>query len=149
VTSAGNASPLADGARRIFLVVERREAARRWARTWERAWAAHDVPAIAGLYAPDASFRSHPFRPVEPAQAYVERVFAEEASAEPHFDDPVVDGDQVVVAWRSRVRLRNGQGEDLVGVSLLRFDADGLVRDQRDIWCQKKDDGAIKIVLEP
>jgi len=67
----------------------------------------------------------------------VERVFAEEASAQPQFDEPVVDGDRAVVEWRSRVQLRDGREENLVGVSLLRFDEAGLVDEQRDIWCQE------------
>jgi hypothetical protein len=67
----------------------------------------------------------------------VERVFAEEASAKPQFAEPVVDGDRVVVEWRSRVQLRDGRNENLVGVSLLRFDDTGLVNEQRDIWCQE------------
>jgi hypothetical protein len=67
----------------------------------------------------------------------VERVFAEEASAQPQFGEPVVDGASAVVEWRSRVQLRDGREENLVGVSLLRFDDAGLVSEQRDIWCQE------------
>jgi hypothetical protein len=67
----------------------------------------------------------------------VARVFAEEASAQPQFAEPVVDGDRAVVEWRSRVQLRDGREENLVGVSLLRFDDAGLVNEQRDIWCQE------------
>jgi len=67
----------------------------------------------------------------------VERVFAEEASAQPQFGEPVVDGDRAVVEWRSRVQLRDGREENLVGVSLLRFNNAGLVDEQRDIWCQE------------
>jgi ketosteroid isomerase-like protein len=117
--------------------VETREAADRWARTWEQAWAAHDVAAIAALYRTDASLRSHPFRPQEDARQYVARVFADEESSEPSFAAPVVDGDRVIVEWEAKSRLRNGGVENLVGVSLLRFDPDGLVREQRDIWCGK------------
>ena len=89
------------------------------------------------LYAENAHFQSHPFRPPEPARAYVERVFADEASADPHFAEPVVDGDRAAVEWRSRVLLKDGREENLIGVSLLRFDSDGLVSEQRDIWCQE------------
>ena len=98
---------------------------------------AHDSAAIGALYGETAHFQSHPFRVPEPALDYVKRVFADEASAEPHFSEPVVDGDRVVVEWRSRVKLKDGREENLVGVSLLRFDAAGLVREQRDIWCQE------------
>ena len=117
--------------------METREAARRWAETWQRAWSAHDSAAIAALYGATAHFQSHPFRVPEPAREYVERVFADEASAEPQFAEPVIDGDRVVVEWRSRVQLRDGREENLVGVSLLRFDDAGLVGEQRDIWCQE------------
>jgi hypothetical protein len=64
-------------------------------------------------------------------------VFAEEASAQPRFAEPVVDGDRVVLEWRSRVQLKDGREENLVGVSLLRFVDAGLVSEQRDIWCQE------------
>ena len=112
-------------------------AARRWAETWRRAWSAHDSAAIGALYAETAHFQPHPFRPPEPARAYVERVFADETSADPHFAEPVVDGDRAAVEWRSRVLLKDGREENLIGVSLLRFDSDGLVSEQRDIWCQE------------
>jgi hypothetical protein len=117
--------------------VDSREAARRWAQIWQRAWNAHDSAAIGALYGENAHFRSHPFRAPEPAREYVERVFADEASAEPLFAEPVVDGDRVVVEWRSQVQLKDGRQENLVGVSLLRFDDAGLVSEQRDIWCQE------------
>jgi nuclear transport factor 2 (NTF2) superfamily protein len=115
--------------------VETRVAAERWARIWERAWADHDAAAVSSLYRPDASFRSHPFRDPEDPRAFVARVFADEESSEPSFQAPVVDGDRVVVEWKATSRLRDGSEENLVGVSLLRFDSDGLVQEQRDIWC--------------
>jgi ketosteroid isomerase-like protein len=118
-----------------LLLVETADAARRWALTWETAWRAHDVEAIVALYAEDALFRPHPFREPEPARGYVERVFSEEASADPHFDAPIVEGDRAAVEWRAETLLEDGGAESLVGVSLLRFDADGLVTEHRDIWC--------------
>jgi hypothetical protein len=44
----------------------------------------------------------------------------------------VVDGDRAAVEWSAETRLRDGGAEKLAGVSLLRFDADGLVVEQRD-----------------
>jgi len=117
--------------------VETGEAARRWAETWERAWRDHDPAEIAGLYAENAHFRSQPFRAPEPAREYAERVFAQEVSAEAQFGEPIVDGDRAAVEWRARTQLVDGGEEDLVGVSLLRFGPDGLVTEQRDIWCQQ------------
>jgi hypothetical protein len=109
-----------------------REAAQRWADVWQQGWRDHDSGAIAGLYARGVSWQQHPFRESEPR--YVERVFAEEESAECQFGAPIVDGDRAAVPWSAQTTLVDGGAEDLVGVSLLRFDGDGLVVEQRDIW---------------
>ena len=44
------------------------------------------------------------------------------------------DGDRAAVPWNAQTMLTDGGTEDLVGVSLLRFDPEGLVVEQRDIW---------------
>jgi hypothetical protein len=114
--------------------VETRAAARRWAETWARGWRALESTEIVALYADGALFLSSPFRPPEPPRDYIERVFAEEASAECEFSEPVVDGDRAAVEWRGTTRLEDGGREELAGVSLLRFDGAGLVVEQRDFW---------------
>jgi hypothetical protein len=38
------------------------------------------------------------------------------------------------VPWNAQTRLADGGSEDLAGVSLLRFRADGLVVEERDFW---------------
>jgi hypothetical protein len=45
-----------------------------------------------------------------------------------------VEGDRAVVEWRADTRLKDGGAEKLAGVSLLRFDENGLVVEQRDFW---------------
>jgi hypothetical protein len=40
------------------------------------------------------------------------------------------------VPWRAQTKLVGGGTEGLVGVSLLRFDADGLVVEERDAWVE-------------
>jgi len=45
-----------------------------------------------------------------------------------------VDGDRAAVEWSAETRLKDGSTEKLAGVSLIRFDADGLVVEQRDFW---------------
>jgi len=112
--------------------VDTREAAQRWADVWERGWREHDAAAIRALYADGVSWQQHPFRGPEPD--YVARVFAEEESARCEFGTPIVDGDRAAVTWSAQTRLVDGGTEDLVGVSLLRLDEDGLVIEQRDIW---------------
>jgi hypothetical protein len=109
-----------------------REAAQRWADTWQRGWEEHDADAITALYAEGAFWQQSPFADPEPG--YLARVFAEEESARCQFSTPVVDGDQAAVRWTAQTRLRNGDTEDLAGMSLLRFDPSGLVAEHRDFW---------------
>jgi len=120
------------GARAYPGGVKTREAAQRWAEVWERGWREHDAAAIAALYADGAFWQQHPFR--EPDPGYLARVFAEEESARCQFGAPIVDGDQAAVPWSAQTRLADGGREDLAGVSVLRFRADGLVVEERDFW---------------
>ena len=111
-----------------------REAAARWAEVWSGGWPAADVEAIAALYAPDAVFYSHPFREREPPRAYLEAVFAEQAEAECRFGRPVVAEDRAAVDWWGVITAHDGTVETVAGTSLLRFDGNGLVVEQRDAW---------------
>ena len=113
--------------------METAEAARRWAAEWQRAWEEHDSDRVAALYAEGASFRSAPFRDLQDPRAYAEWAFADEDSAEPHFGEPIVSGDRATVEWWA-VSTSKAKEETLAGVSLLRFDGDGRVVDQRDYW---------------
>lgn len=108
-------------------------AARRWARTWERAWPSKDAGAIAELYAPDAVYRALVFRePTTPA-AYLAATFASEEDVECRFGEPIASGDRAAVEWWASW-LESGDPVTLAGVTVLRFDADGLVVDHRDYW---------------
>jgi ketosteroid isomerase-like protein len=113
--------------------METADAARRWAQEWERAWREHDAERVGSLYAQGAVFRSAPFREPQDPRAYSEWAFSDEDSAEPHFGDPLVSDDRAVVEWWT-ISTSGGKDVTLAGVSLLRFDADGLVVDERDYW---------------
>jgi SnoaL-like domain len=110
--------------------MDTRKAAQRWADVWQRGWREHDTAAITALYAEGAFWQQDPFR--EPEPGYLARVLAEEESCECQFDKPIVDGDQAAVRWSARTRLADGGGENLAGVSLLRFNASGLVVEHFD-----------------
>jgi hypothetical protein len=109
-------------------------AARRWAETWAQAWPLADVDSIAALYAADALFYSQAFREPEAPAAYVARVFADQREAECRFGTPVAAGGRAAVDWWGVITDRDGTVETIAGTSLLRFDADGLVVEQRDVW---------------
>ena len=114
--------------------MEAASAASAWVEAWERAWPAGDVEAVARMYADDAVFYSHPFREREAPRDYVTWAFGEQASAVCRFGPPVVDGDRAAVDWWAVVVARDGSEESIAGTSLLRFRADGVVVQQRDVW---------------
>jgi SnoaL-like domain len=114
--------------------METRAAAERWREVWARGWRDHAADEIIALYAELAYFRSHPFREPQTPRDYIVPTLAAEESAECEFGEPIVDGERAAVEWSARTKLKDGSRETLAGVSLLRFDADGLVIEQRDFW---------------
>lgn len=92
---------------------------------------------MAALYAPSAVYSTEPFR--DPylgpagALAYLTPVFAEEADVKARFGQPIVDGDRAAVQWWASFR-EDGAQMTYAGISILRFDGDGLVIDEWDAW---------------
>jgi hypothetical protein len=114
--------------------MDTRAAAERWRDVWARGWRAGEAEEILTLYAEGALLQSHPFRePVEP-QAYINPTLAEEHAAECEFGEPIVHADRAAVEWSAETKRKDGGAEKLAGVSLLRFDENGLVTEQRDFW---------------
>ena len=114
--------------------MDTREAAERWRHVWTQGWRAHESDEIVALYAEGAYFQSHPFRDAQSPRDYIEPTLAAEESAECEFGEPIVDGERAAVPWSAETKLKDGGTEKLAGVSLLRFDGDGLVVEQRDFW---------------
>jgi ketosteroid isomerase-like protein len=114
-------------------------AARAWVEAWSQGWATHDADVIAARYAEECEFRSHPFRGTlygrAGARAYAEQAFAEERSAVASFQDPIVGaGGRVAVEYRATITTTDEKTATLAGVTVLRFDDEGLVREHRDYW---------------
>jgi SnoaL-like protein len=101
---------------------------------WSDAWPEADVGAIAALYAVNSIFYSHPFRERQGPAEYVQWAFGDQASAVCRFGLPLVDGERAAVDWWAVITSTDGSRQSLAGTSLLRFDADGLVVEQRDAW---------------
>jgi hypothetical protein len=114
--------------------MDTRAAAERWRDVWARGWRSGEAGEIVALYAKGAHFQSHPFRDAVAPADYIVPTIAEEESAECEFGEPIVDGERAAVEWSAETRLKDGGAERLAGVSLLRFDEDGLVVEQRDFW---------------
>jgi hypothetical protein len=66
---------------------------------------------------------------------YVSGAFAEEESVRAWVGTPVVNGDRAAIEWWAAL-TENGLETTLAGTSVLRFDAAGLVVEQRDTWNQ-------------
>jgi hypothetical protein len=115
-----------------------RRAARNWAEVWQRSWPLADARAIATLYAPGAVFYSHPFRERQSPEEYVRWAFEDQLEAECRFGEPVVEGDRAAIAWWGVITSRDRSVETIAGTSLLRFDENGLVIEQRDAWGERK-----------
>ena len=101
---------------------------------WTRGWPRGDVEAIAGLYAEGAVFCSHPFRERQAPRDYAAWAFGGQVEAECRFGEPVVAGERAAIDWWGVITSTDGSVETIAGTSLLRFDADGLVVEQRDVW---------------
>ena len=86
------------------------------------------------MYAPDATFYSHPFRAPQGPAEYAACAFADQQAAQCRFGEPVVDGARAAVDWWAVVASIDGSLQSLAGTSLLRFDDDGRVVEQRDAW---------------
>ncbi|MBV9101422.1 MAG: nuclear transport factor 2 family protein [Candidatus Dormibacteraeota bacterium] len=113
------------------------DAARRWGRTWQDAWPRKDVEAIASLYRDDCLYRAlvhrEPERGVRGVRAYLTREFAVEEKITCSFGEPVCgDGRAAVQWWASWTE--GGRDLTMAGVTVLRFDNNGLVVDHRDYW---------------
>lgn len=78
-------------------------------------------------------FRSQPFREPQAPRDYVEWAFSEQDAAECWFGTPVVEGDRATVEYWAVVSFE-GRDETIAGVSVIRFEEDGLVGEQRDYW---------------
>ena len=109
-------------------------AARGWAEAFEHAWRAGDGDAAALLYTEDCVFRSHPFRELEHARAYMRRVVPEAAAPEVWFGEPVEDGEFATVEYWALLVEPNGEQSTIAGVYRMRFGSDGLVAEARDYW---------------
>jgi hypothetical protein len=64
----------------------------------------------------------------------VEWAFADQAAADCRFGAPVVSGERAAVDWWAAITAKDGSVETVAGTSLLRFDGNGLVVEQRDAW---------------
>ena len=112
-------------------------AARDWIDAYGDAWRRGDDAAVAALFASDAVYRSHPFRPptvgTEALRDYWRSSTATQEQLDLRFGDPLVRGRRVVVEWWAAMR-DDGRDITLPGCLLLRFGEDGRCAELREYW---------------
>jgi hypothetical protein len=104
----------------VFAGVDVDAAARAWIDAWSRSWRELDAELLEPIYAPDAVFRSHPFRDPQRPLDYARWAISEE-EGEPE--------------WWAAV-IENGKPITLAGTSIIRFGDDGRIVEQHDYWGQ-------------
>ena len=109
-------------------------AAESWAEAFRAAWLAGEGEAAAELCAKDCVFRSHPFRELEDARAYMRSVVPEAEAPEVWFGEPVEDGETAAVEYWALLVEPDGSESTLAGCHVMGFREDGLVVEARDYW---------------
>jgi SnoaL-like domain len=116
--------------------VDTETAARRWIDAWSRAWRQLDAELLDPIYAPDAVFRSHPFRqPQNPIEYARWALSEEEGPPELWMGEPLVSADRATIEWWAAI-VEKGKPITLAGASIVRFGGDGRVVEQHDYWGQ-------------
>jgi len=108
-----------------------------WLAAYRKAWEEADTPAVLGLFSEDATYRSHPLRPVHAGHdgiaVYWTQATAGQRDVRVRFGEPIAEGDRVAVEWWATMTA-DGDPVTLVGCLLLSFAADGRCRALRECW---------------
>jgi len=109
----------------------------RWIRNYTKAWLKKDAKAIASLFAEDATYHSHPFRPVTHGKKsildYTLGALDVGQVYEVRFGKPVVEGSRAAVEYWTTMKEKV-EDVTLAGCVMLHFAKNGLCRELRDYW---------------
>jgi len=109
----------------------------RWIRNYTKAWLKKDAKAIASLFSEDATYHSHPFRPVTHGKKsildYTLGALDVGQVYEVRFGKPVVEGSRAAVEYWTTMKEKV-EDVTLAGCVMLHFAKNGLCRELRDYW---------------
>ena len=118
-------------------MVSTRLAVNRWIRNYTKAWIKKDAKAIAALFAEDASYHSHPFRPVNQGKKsitdYTLGALDVGQVYEVRFGKPVVEGSRAAVEYWTTLKEKV-EDVTLAGCIMLHFAKNGLCKELHDYW---------------
>ncbi|TMI56736.1 nuclear transport factor 2 family protein [Candidatus Bathyarchaeota archaeon] len=109
----------------------------RWIRNYTKAWLKKDTKAITSLFTEDATYHSHPFRPVTQGRKsildYTLGALDVGQVYEVRFGKPVVEGSRAAVEYWTTMREKV-EDVTLAGCVMLRFAKSGLCKELHDYW---------------
>ena len=109
----------------------------RWIRNYTKAWLKKDAKAIASLFTEDATYHSHPFRPMTHGRKsildYTLGALDVGQVYEVRFGKPVVEGSRAAVEYWTTMKEKV-EDVTLAGCVMLRFAKSGLCKELHDYW---------------
>ena len=112
-----------------------------WAESYARAWEERDPDAAAGLFAPDAAYRSLIFKEAHTGsaaiRAYWQRVTSTQSDVRVRMGTPLVDGERAAIEWWTVMSDEDEGRVTLPGCLLLEFDGERCAR-LNEYWHSKQ-----------
>jgi len=112
-------------------------AVNKWIRNYSKAWLKKDAKAIASLFAEDATYQSHPFRPTNQGRKsildYTLGALDVGEIHEVRFGKPIIEGSRAAVEYWSTMKEKVND-VTLAGCVMLRFAKNGLCKELHDYW---------------
>jgi len=114
-----------------------RLAVNKWVRNYTKAWLNKDAKAIALLFTEDATYHSHPFRPMTHGRKsifdYALGALDVGQMYEVRFGKPIVEGSRAAVEYWTTMKEKV-EDVTLAGCVMLRFAKSGLCKELHDYW---------------
>jgi SnoaL-like domain len=114
-----------------------RQIVSKWIRNYTKAWLKKDAKAIAALFAEDATYHSHPFRPANLGRKsildYTLGALDVGQVYEVRFGKPIVEGSRAAVEYWTTMKEKV-EDVTLAGSVMLRFTKSGLCKELHDYW---------------
>ena len=109
----------------------------RWIRNYAKAWLKKDPKVIASLFTEDATYHSHPFRPLNQGRKsildYSLGALDVGQVYEVRFGKPVVEGSRAGVEYWTTMKEKL-EDVTLAGCIMLHFAKNGLCKELHDYW---------------
>ena len=109
----------------------------KWIRSYGKAWRVTDGKTIASLFTEDATYHSHPFRPVNQGRKsileYTLGALDVGQVYEVRFGKPVVEGSRAAIEYWTTMKEKV-EDVTLAGCIMLHFAKNGLCKELHDYW---------------